>query len=206
MGRMQVGDRGLKGESYYSVEKAETQTVGAQVYRDLCKHYVKIGSCALLHVIIMCVIWKKRECCPYLREREQSFLLVSLFLTRQLASLHSLSRDSASVRLIAPWYQLQQTRKIKGMRKGSNRGNQNKRYEIKVKLGHEHKMEVFKNAAIKRRHQVPTHNWLSRGTVGSIRSPSEELQWSSEVILVLTRQPLECRCSGRVFPSLVGDL
>lgn len=51
-----------------------------------------------------------------------------------------------------------------------------------------------------------THNWLSRGMVGSIRSPREELQWSTEVILVLTKQPLECRCNGRAFPSLVGDI
>lgn len=58
---------------------------------------------------------------------------------------------------------------------------------------------------LKKNHDL-THNWLSSGMVGSIRSPREELQWSSEVILVLTRQPLECRCSGRVFPSLVGDI
>lgn len=39
-----------------------------------------------------------------------------------------------------------------------------------------------------------------------MRSASEGLQWSSEDILVLTKQPLECRCSGRVFPSFVGDI
>lgn len=39
-----------------------------------------------------------------------------------------------------------------------------------------------------------------------MRSASEGLQWSSEDILVLTKQPPECRCSGRAFPSLVGDI
>lgn len=53
---------------------------------------------------------------------------------------------------------------------------------------------------------VVTHIWLSRGMLGSIRSPREEPQWSSDVILVLTRQPLECRCNGRPLPSLVGDM
>lgn len=61
-------------------------------------------------------------------------------------------------------------------------------------------------AVITKQQQELTHNWLSRGMVGSMRSPREELQWSSDVILVLTRQPLECRCRGRVFPSFVGDI
>lgn len=39
-----------------------------------------------------------------------------------------------------------------------------------------------------------------------MRSASEGLQCSSDDILVLTKQPLECRCSGRALPSLVGDI
>lgn len=39
-----------------------------------------------------------------------------------------------------------------------------------------------------------------------MRSASVALQWSSEDILVLTKQPPECRCRGRVLPSLVGDI
>ncbi len=38
-----------------------------------------------------------------------------------------------------------------------------------------------------------THNWLSRGTAGSMRSPT---LGSAELIF-----PLECRCSGRHFRS-----
>lgn len=59
---------------------------------------------------------------------------------------------------------------------------------------------------MEKKHQNQTHNWLSRGMMGSILSAREELLWSSEVILVLTRQPLEWRCRGRVFPSFVGDI
>lgn len=104
------------------------------------------------------------------------------------------------------------------MRKKRNKGmvrisrKQNKgNVTTRVNPAHEQKMNkrdkvvYLKYNAVTTRHQDPTHNWLSRGMVGSIRSP-RELQWSSEVILVLTRQPLECRCSGRVFPSLVGDI
>jgi hypothetical protein len=52
-----------------------------------------------------------------------------------------------------------------------------------------------------------TYNWLSRDMEGSMRSPRAALQWSREVILVLTRQQLEWMRGGRPpLSSLVGDI
>ncbi len=54
------------------LKRQNQPTIGAPVYKDLCKQDIKIGSCALVDLIILLVACylEKRECCPYLRERE----------------------------------------------------------------------------------------------------------------------------------------